>query len=1046
MDAFDVNTYRSTVLSRLLKEPGLADPDTGNLFLVCAVDPSASPADSLKRLDDVVAAWQKDRTHPRYKDTVAGLVKRREDYAAILGDTSRRAAARARIEGAQQVSDTAALAELDRNAAALIKRHKGIPRSKVETLASFAETDGMSRQVFQEWLSRQPIVEDGTGNSVAAWDRTVRQQIRRQLDQLAQTDPENAPRYRTLLTFLGVNAKATPAQIRAAHTRLSEHNRSRVRGREMTMTEDLLSHVATKLMVDGGVDGYLASLRADARDSLRDDFRRRSLLTGSLPATEVDALTASLVALNWGFTAAEARDIVREAAHDARLSVEVGKEIDLIVCPDCRRPQAAGRKQRCQYCRAELYQDCPSCQTRIMAASEVCEHCGANLTVWRKADQVGESVQTLLSLGQPASAFALCKEVLRDIDVSTAPWSVRGAADSAQSVIHRARERWEDLHTAREDGHLWAAAVSATWLTRNASDVPDPDAEESAAAPEAEQVLAAIEQEKATVLQQVAKVRALPDDDREAALSELVARYPDCPEAAAMLAALPLPSPMAVTADRGAGGMLISWVPALGRRSTSVKYRLERQVTWPAAHVHHSVVGTTSSTHLEDASAPVAALVSYSVTAVEGSRASAPASVPAPVFIEGDVPALRAEVTGTDAVLTWPAAGLQAADIVIERDVSLEAGITAPTRRIRPSQPGRHVDGPLQAGVPYTYHAYLTYRTPDGPPVRTSGVTASVIVHAPPKAVTDIWARTDDNRATLVTFVSPHAGVVRVYAAPDEGALHALDHLDGTSSVRQLETAAVPLRLVGEGRRRVVDQAANGSVWYRPVTISGDKVAVGAILGHQAVRPVSGLRVAEDSGARVTITFEMPHGITESFVAWRRDRFPASATEPVSANVGGSRRLTNTKLQIEGGLTIDAPRDGRGLFVSVYPGTRTPAGALEAAPVASTLEARRPEALTVSYDVRFSGLIRKHLDLTVTAGAGQVLPPLRLVAAATEPDSPAVATTLCSYPGGLAQTTLRVEAENLPQAPFVIRLFAEPPAGTVVEVSDPALWTRTQRA
>ena len=82
MGAFDPNEYRKTVMARLHADFSPADPETGDIFFVCALDPGADTPTALKRLDDVVAAWQRDRNHPKYKGITAELVKRRPATAA----------------------------------------------------------------------------------------------------------------------------------------------------------------------------------------------------------------------------------------------------------------------------------------------------------------------------------------------------------------------------------------------------------------------------------------------------------------------------------------------------------------------------------------------------------------------------------------------------------------------------------------------------------------------------------------------------------------------------------------------------------------------------------------------------------------------------------------------------------------------------------------------------------------------------------------------------------------------------------------------------
>jgi hypothetical protein len=1042
---FDGTDYRKRVMARLLEDFALADPQTGDPFLVCDVDPADHSGVTEKHLGDLVAFWQKDRNHPRYKSIAAQMVARREQYAQVLLDPTRRGEAAARVLGVRSQADTEAFSRLDELTAPLIGRHGGIPRSRLPVLLQYATGQGVSREAFDAWCAKHPLIDD-RDSEATPWEPAVRKQIRSALDELARSATgATASRYRTLLTFLAVGPKAPRAELVAAHARLVEVNKTRTRDRLMTVTEDLLAQISTRLLADGGVASYLASMRADAKDSVKGELLQRALLSGSLPAAELEAMAAGIAALEWGLTAADGRDLVREAAHDVHLAVEVGGEVDLIVCAGCHRPQPADGRTTCRYCKAELFMPCPYCNQTIPAATDVCPRCDASVAQWRAARAAMPAAQTQLDTGRPVEAGVIATGAMAGLDSSRVPAPLRALAAAAQDVQRRAAEVWRELRRDAHRGAVWAAAASATWLSRNASDVADPAVpDDGGPVRSAVDWLAVLKQQQATADAQVTTALKAPQLEVEAALRRVLRSYPDCPTAVSALARLPLPAPSAGAAQWRNGVAELSWRPAPAAPG-AVRYRVERQVTWPAERVDRTTVGTTSTTHLEDASAPAGTVVLYRVAAVEGSRTSAQVELDEPTFVRRDVEVLHAEVVEGGINLSWPTLGLAGVDVVLERSVDPASGLSVPTRRIRPHEPGRYRDQDLTVGVPYLYRISLSYPSPEQGLIRTPGCAVAAVVKQPPRPVTELWASTDDRGRTTVSFVSPPAGTVRVYVGPGASAPFA-----GFSSgtLGELEAAASATELVGEGRRRVVDGRSRGAVTYQAVTVVEDDVEVGATLAHLASAKPTGLRVLADDGQKLRVTFDLPAGVTEAFVAWRRDRYPSVAdATAMGQNLGGDGsggiKVTNTKLEINGGLDISAAEDGRPLYVAVFPGVRAgSSGAAVPAPAAATLQARTPAGPQIRYQVRSAARIMgrgtKRVEVEVTEAAGRPLPALRLIGNPDhDPTGPDDGQLMAEHPGGSSSVQLVLEGDALPAVPVTLRLYAVAPAGATVEMVDP---------
>lgn len=1026
--AFDVGEYRRTVLSKLKDDSSLADPDSGDVLWVCAVDSGATPAQAAARLDEVVAAWQKDRNHPKYKGVVAELVKNRDAYARVLADPSARTAAAARRESERAARFATALQELENLSKELVKKRGGIPADRIPALRAIAEQEGMDAETFTHWLSSKTVLEQERGTGAVPWEPMVRKQVRASLAELARLQADAAARTTTLLTFLGVGPGATADQVRAAHVRLSEANLRRSRDRAMTVTSDLLAHVSKRMFTDAGVESYVASLHADALEEIRGPLRRAAIVSGSVDASDFQALVMTVVGLQWGIGQHAARDIVTEAANALGVPVEVSTDTSVVVCGSCGRPQSPGRKRNCQYCNQPLFTSCPQCQAKVESATQVCPQCGCNLVLQAAAQKATVRARELLDGAHPSEALQVGRDAIGGADVADAPPELRAILTEAERSISQAGDRWRELRRAVGAVQPWHAQLPLAWLERNAADVPDPETGKSVA--ETRDHVAALKQQ---IEQQVADALAGPADALEAALMTLNARFPESPPVQAELRKLPLPAPRDVQAVLDGSSVELSWV-APPVRGTS--YRVERHVVHPEDHRSAHVVGTTSSTSLEDAGIPIGVAARYTVTALSDGRTSPAATSPAPgVFLDGDIDTVALEVVNGDVVLTWPAAQLGAARVVVEREVDPTAGIKAPLRRLIPTEPGRLIDDKVDLGVPYSYRVALRYNQPDGTVVNTPGRTVTVTVTPPPQPVRELWSSgTDGAGASTISFPTVTAGEVTLYAdgtgwpaAGTELSTADLEHLSATNGART----------VGTGRRRVVDHAGRGRVRYQAVTVSGQRAVVGAHLDYLAIAKPSNARVVRDTGSEVTVTFDLPAGITEAFVAWQRDgEFPRTADTPAHDGAG-STRITNTKLDIDGGVTIPAPPDGRGLNVAVFSAVR-----LDGQPRPSTagvsLTAREPRTIEVDYTVEVTGLLRKRVEVTAHTRDNGPLPHLRVIASAGGDQR-----TVAEYTG--SASTAKLEAPHDPfggDRAWDLEVVADPTPGMSVNVNH---WPAAER-
>lgn len=1026
MKAFDVNEYRRTVLAKIKDDHSLADPATGDVMWVCAVESGASATEALKRLDDVHAAWQKDRNSPKYKGICAVLVGHREAYAQVLKNPEARAQASARHEEENAAKTAKAIEELNSVARDLLKARGGIPADRVPTLRAIAEQDGLGPEAFANWLAGQNVLAEERGVGAVPWEPMVRRQVREKLTALANADPAAAPRTATLLTFLGVAPNANGTQVRAAHARLAEANLRRQRDTVMTVTSELLAHVSKRMFSDDGLESYTASLHADAREEIRGPLRRAALVNGSVNASQFQALVMTVVGLQWGISQHVAKDIVAEAASSLSVPVEVSGDTTVVVCGTCGRPQSPGRKRNCQYCNTALFRECPQCNAKVEAATQICPQCNCNIALHVASVAAVNAAQEELAAGHPVAARTLCLNAIGGADPADAPPAMRAVLTEAGKAIEQAGTRWREVGTGGAGTRPWLSGASLAWLERNAADVVQPLTGKTVAA-----ALAEVNELKAQIEDAVRQATAQPAGTVEAALLAMDARYPDAPPVTGALAKLPLDPPRDVQAQLDGYSVDVSWLAAPTR---GVSYRVERQILFPEDKRTSHVVGTTSATSLEDAGVPVGVSVRYTVTAVAGPRTSPPATSPgAAVFIRGDIEAVAVEVLNGNVILTWPAAQLGAVKVEVERAVDPSSGIKAPVRRLIPHESGRLVDDKADTGVLYRYRVSLRYPTPDGSVTTTPGKSVEAMVVAPPVPVKELWASgTDEAGATTVSFQTVPIGEVTLYAGgtgwPAAGTRVSVSELD---SVVHLNRA----RTVGTGRRRVTDSLARGRTTYRAVTVNGDQAVVGPELTYVAVPKARDVRVVADRGNEVVVGFELPEGVTEAFVAWRRDgEYPHKAAEE-ARDGAGSIRVTNTKLDIDGGVAIPAPLDGRGLFVVVFPAVRV-GGELVAAQSGPSLVAREPRPVTVGYAVERAGMLRRKVHVQVHTRDGSPLPALEVHGVSTSGSR----RTLDNIVPGVAASTERVLVTDPfgNSAPWTVELVSVAPKGSAVTVEHPS--------
>lgn len=934
--AFDATGYRQRVLASLR---GAARLDLSDPFFIVDLPVDVDDEALIRaRIVALVGFWNKERS-PNYKTLTAELARHRSDLEAVLLNPAARTQAAQTVRAARVAADADRYGALDALAEKLVARYQGVPRSRLPNLARLAKGRGLDNAAFAAWVARQRIIEDDA--HAEPLPASVRAQVRSDLDELGRLTGDSA-RSATLWTFLGLAPTATAEEVTARHAVLTGENEHRQHDHQMTIAANLLTYVKQHLIV-GERARYAASLIEDAKDRLRDAVAEKVIVDGELSAADYEASVRKAMGYGFGLSNEQARIAVRQVATDLGATLAVAPAIDYLVCANCREPQPASGQQTCRYCGAELFIRCPSCAQQVEAASVACPRCGVSFRAIQAAQDQVAAARSALARGQPTAArtqLAGAARAARSIPAQAS--AIESLGQEIDRVLATARSDWLAVGRELAEHRLYAAIDRLARIARVAADVPGP------AGALAGDQLADLTTRKASVQAEIAAARKLPDGQKQAAVGRILADAADCGEAIAMLAAIPLAAPTGLSADVTPDAIRLRWDPS--PTPGAVSYQVTRITSAPnGSQPQTQVLGTTTSPEFQDTAAPGGAMVAHEIVAVSAKRTST-AIRTQPRLLVRDVTRLSARADASGVTLTW-VLPISFGNVVVERAVDASAGLNLPLRRARAEGQTWRDTSPT-SGVEFTYHVYAEYRDAQGVMVRTAGASVRAKVTPRPKPVSELWAQTASGRTTIAWARQP-SGEVRVYAADAPLAAPGAD-VDIASLARRG-------RYVGSGQHRTVDEHARGLTTYTAVTVDGSHAVAGPSVVHLPVASPSNAAVT-DRGAELVITFTLPPGVTEAVVAGRRDAAPSGPGDPAAQ----TWTMTNTKLELDGGLHVPAPPDGLAWYFSIHSVLRDGSAKL-ASPTGLQLKARDATPVTATYTIRRAGIRKKTIIVEVTA-------------------------------------------------------------------------------
>jgi len=238
-------------------------------------------------------------------------------------------------------------------------------------------------------------------------------------------------------------------------------------------------------------------------------------------------------------------------------------------------------------------------------------------------------------------------------------------------------------------------------------------------------------------------------------------------DAAAELAAVPLPPPAAARAAAEGGSVRLSWRPVPGHGPDTV-YVVRRALgpLAPAAPSEGQPVYHDRGDSCADPGAPVAQTVRYAVFATgDGRPTSRPAAVTVPALLP-PVTGLRSAVSESTAALSWSAH--PAAEVRVTWTPPAGPPVSVPV-----TGSGCQVTG-LEQGVPQYFEVTAVYRGPGGADLRSVPETVRLTARPPARPVTTLRAHPvviDGGIRVQVSWIAAGWTDVKVIRAAQEPAM-----------------------------------------------------------------------------------------------------------------------------------------------------------------------------------------------------------------------------------------------------------------------------------
>ncbi|KFI97915.1 zinc ribbon domain-containing protein [Bifidobacterium stellenboschense] len=537
-------------------------------------------------------------------------------------------------------------------------------------------------------------------------------------------------------------------------------------------------------------------------------------------------------------------------------------------CPWCGMLLAPGTST-CAHCGGQVEVACPQCHERNRADVRFCGNCGYAYTNLAKATALCDEAR-----GEAASLRF--DEAERLLDQADGLWAGLQDVTRTKSDIANTRRLVGDLGTrlhAAIDAHELANADRIyREIAGRSPGFADPEARN------------AIDTGLAKARNAALLARSAPTPKT---LPELLDAYDACrdlPELNTALAAF-TPRPVAAVqakADGAGRRIVVSWRPASGPQPSYVLVR--KRGSRPLTIRDGETLTETTATTYVDADVEPAVDYCYAVAAKVGPTMSAAVPSPATTVLF-EVDDLKVTPDESSVHMAWgrPRGGV------------VEVWRRPDRAPVRPGD-GVRVTNVIDSGmddrglandVPVHYTVFVGYRMPDGTPAYSSGVRVTTTPSAPAEPIDFLMAQLMPGDVFSLEWDAPEGGEARFYATRGRIPWRKGDMVP----LREIASKASPLPVTPRGDDTGTFRLADDAIYHIvAVTAKNDMGVIGETTTVSKRKAVEITRI-QASGADAIVRFDWPKDCTRVLLAWRTDRFPASAQEKGATTMGATKAL-----------------------------------------------------------------------------------------------------------------------------------------------------------
>ena len=524
-------------------------------------------------------------------------------------------------------------------------------------------------------------------------------------------------------------------------------------------------------------------------------------------------------------------------------------------CPWCGSLFAPGAEV-CSNCGGKIKVACPNCGTSNRADVKFCSKCSYDYGNLSLASTLCDEARNYIKELRFDDASQLLQEA-EDL------WKGLDGIADARTLLTTQKTQLgplvQQLETALQAKRLYEAKRQYTDIQRRSPGFSNTAVEEK--------IDSGMDAVKAQL-----HGRAIADVD----LATLLSVYDQCTDVPGLSATFAGNPPQAVPAptvhcDGKRRCNVISWQPS---QTMQVTYSLIRkQGSPPLDSTDGEELTRTMGTNFTDEDVASAETYFYAVIVTFGPQQSGLA-VSQGVENYFDVKVLNTLPAESSVQISWigvPRNG----KVIVRRSSTAVPRTPSDGEAVSNVVENGLLDHGLRNGVEYHYTIFVAYRNADGTTSYSSGVTCGAIPSAPPEPIEFIVAKLQPDGTFTLEWDQPSDGDTRFYYSLEEPRWHA----EETVPQAQLDSALMPLTLASAGSGMGTFSLPDDRVYHiLSATVKNQTALIGAAATVSSKKAVT-IDKIDTSGANTVVMFSWPEESEKVLLAWRSDRFPASADE-----------------------------------------------------------------------------------------------------------------------------------------------------------------------